>query len=334
MHEARAPAPRVAACRPTAPMAAASRNPASPTISDQPERPRADNPTCAAPARRPAAARCAAPKARAAATPAGTPRRHRAAAACTSRLADTSTLPQLGGSSPATIRSNVVLPQPLGPTMETNSPGAISSRTVSSAVSSWPSRVWNRRPTSTKRNRRPVRRRHAQRCRRLRAWLRSARGRNRCIWHRISALVKNCVPVDRLSGSGRLPRDSSGSSRKRPRDWLPHSKSTGSVSAAMSRSCALIIARSLANAFGSFGSFGARSGYCFQKILHRGFGIGHQKHRRLRGGAADASRSRRDSRRCTRGARTDCSCTGPSRRVVRAASRPDSPRSAGARCRR
>ena len=48
------------------------------------------------------------------------------------------------------MRSKVVLPHPLGPTIETNSPGLISSRTPSSAVSSWPSRVSKRQPTSRK----------------------------------------------------------------------------------------------------------------------------------------------------------------------------------------
>src|SRR6266702_2554984 len=49
-----------------------------------------------------------------------------------------STSPAVGSSSPATIRSVVVLPQPLGPRSEKNSPRSTASDTSSTAIVPWP----------------------------------------------------------------------------------------------------------------------------------------------------------------------------------------------------
>src|SRR5215471_16755050 len=51
------------------------------------------------------------------------------------------TSPRLAGTRPATIESNVLLPQPLGPTMERNSPAPTSRLTSSTASTGWPSRA-------------------------------------------------------------------------------------------------------------------------------------------------------------------------------------------------
>src|SRR5581483_11764315 len=62
-----------------------------------------------------------------------------------------STRPLEAGSSPATIRSSVVFPQPLGPTMERNRPSSRSNETSSSARR--PTRPGNSRVSrSTRRN--------------------------------------------------------------------------------------------------------------------------------------------------------------------------------------
>ena len=47
---------------------------------------------------------------------------------------NTSTEPVLGASSPAPTLSSVLLPQPVGPTTETNSPAPTSSDTSATAV--------------------------------------------------------------------------------------------------------------------------------------------------------------------------------------------------------
>jgi hypothetical protein len=55
-----------------------------------------------------------------------------------------SIVPEVTESSPARMRSSVVLPQPLGPTIMKNSPCAMSSETPSMAESS-PKRLWRSR---------------------------------------------------------------------------------------------------------------------------------------------------------------------------------------------
>jgi hypothetical protein len=57
------------------------------------------------------------------------------------------TVPDVGDSSPAMIMASVDLPQPEGPTMETNSPLPTVNDTPSSADTT-PSRAWKRRTTS------------------------------------------------------------------------------------------------------------------------------------------------------------------------------------------
>jgi len=47
---------------------------------------------------------------------------------------NTRTRPALGSSSPAAMFSSVLLPQPVGPTTETNSPAATASETSRTAV--------------------------------------------------------------------------------------------------------------------------------------------------------------------------------------------------------
>jgi hypothetical protein len=51
-----------------------------------------------------------------------------------SRAPNTCTLPALGGNRPAATLSNVLLPQPVGPTTETNSPAPTLSVTSRTAV--------------------------------------------------------------------------------------------------------------------------------------------------------------------------------------------------------
>src|SRR5215475_11369601 len=53
-----------------------------------------------------------------------------------------STAPELAGSSPATMRSKVVLPQPLGPTNEMNAPRSMATL-ISRSTSSSPKRLVN-----------------------------------------------------------------------------------------------------------------------------------------------------------------------------------------------
>jgi hypothetical protein len=52
----------------------------------------------------------------------------------TRRSPKTSTAPLLGASSPAATLSSVLLPQPVGPTTETNSPAPTESETSRTAV--------------------------------------------------------------------------------------------------------------------------------------------------------------------------------------------------------
>jgi hypothetical protein len=54
------------------------------------------------------------------------------------RAPSTSIVPVVGGISPDTSISNVLLPQPLGPTIETNSPAAIARSISASACTSSP----------------------------------------------------------------------------------------------------------------------------------------------------------------------------------------------------
>src|ERR687885_2381768 len=63
----------------------------------------------------------------------------------------TSTRPDVGSSRPATMRSSVLLPQPLGPTTVTNSPGLTSMLTPSRARTVTPSSAYSLTSPSTTR---------------------------------------------------------------------------------------------------------------------------------------------------------------------------------------
>jgi hypothetical protein len=67
----------------------------------------------------------------------------------------TNKLPDVGSSSPASMRSSVDLPQPLGPTSDTISPGAIDSVAPVSASTSLPSAAVKRFERSSMRRLEP-----------------------------------------------------------------------------------------------------------------------------------------------------------------------------------